>query len=285
MIDCVTAPVDQRFPVSEDDVNVIVLPAQNVAGPLMVGVAGTGFVVTTNAADVAAQPLASVTVTLYEPPAETVIDCVVAPVDQRFPVAEEEVSVIVAPGQKDVGPLMVGGAPVGVTVTANGADVAEQPLALVTVTVNEPAADTAIDCVVAPVDQRLPVGEDEVSVIVLPMQKEVGPVMAGETGLAATTLASDVAEPRALVTVTVYEPAAVTAIDCVVAPVLQWFPVVDDDVRVIVLAQSAAGPLMVGVGAAIPCPASFQLTAAIGITAWLSRNVLFINQSLVSPVR
>ena len=221
---------------------------------------------------------------MYEPAAETVIDWVDAPVDQAFPVAEDDVNVSVLPGQKDVGPLIVGVAPAGLAVTANGADVAEQPLASVTVTVNEPAAETVIDCVVAWLDQRLPVGEDEVSVIVLPVQKEVGPVMVGATGLAATTLASDVAEPRALLTVTVYEPAAVTAIDCVVAPVLQWFPVVDDDVRVIVLAQSAAGPLMVGVGAAIPRPASFQLTAAIGITAWLSRSVLFINQSLVSPV-
>ena len=39
------------------------LPAQKEAGPLMVGVAGTGFAVTTNAAEVAAQLLALVTVT------------------------------------------------------------------------------------------------------------------------------------------------------------------------------------------------------------------------------
>ena len=74
MIDCVVAPVDQRFPVAEEDVSVIVAPAQKDAGPLMVGVAGRGFAVTANAAEVAAQPLALVTVTEYEPAAETRID-------------------------------------------------------------------------------------------------------------------------------------------------------------------------------------------------------------------
>ena len=126
--------MDQRFPVREEEVRVTVAPGQNVAGPLMVGVAGAAFAVTTEGAEVALQPLTSVTVTVNEPAAETVIDCVVARLDQRFPVKEEEVSVIVAPGQKDVGPLMVGVAGTGFAVTANGADIAEQPLALVTVT-------------------------------------------------------------------------------------------------------------------------------------------------------
>ena len=62
------------------------------------------------------------------------IDCVVAPVDQRFPVAADEVSVMVVPGQKDEGPLIVGVAGAGLAVTANAAEVAEQPLALVAVT-------------------------------------------------------------------------------------------------------------------------------------------------------
>ena len=64
MIDCVVAPVDQGFPVAEDDVSVIVLPTQNDVGPVMVGVGGSGFAVTANAAEVAEQPLAFVTVTL-----------------------------------------------------------------------------------------------------------------------------------------------------------------------------------------------------------------------------
>jgi hypothetical protein len=61
----VVAPVDQRLPVAEDDVRVIVLPGQNEAGPLMVGVVATaGLAVTAKAADVALQPLAFVTVTV-----------------------------------------------------------------------------------------------------------------------------------------------------------------------------------------------------------------------------
>jgi hypothetical protein len=70
------------------------------------------------------------------PAAETAIDCVVAPVDQRFPVTEEDVRVMVPPAQESaVGPVMVGVAAAGLAVTANGADVAEQPPALVAVTV------------------------------------------------------------------------------------------------------------------------------------------------------
>ena len=56
MIDCVVSPVDQRFPVADEDVSVIVLPAQNAAGPLMVGVAGVGLTVTAKAAEVAEPP-------------------------------------------------------------------------------------------------------------------------------------------------------------------------------------------------------------------------------------
>jgi len=49
----------------------------------MTGVAGFAFAVTTVGADVAAEPFASLTVTEYEPEVVTVIDCVVALVDQR----------------------------------------------------------------------------------------------------------------------------------------------------------------------------------------------------------
>jgi hypothetical protein len=39
---------------------------------------------------------------------ETVIDCVVAPVDQVLPVVADDVRVMDVPGQKDAGPLIVG---------------------------------------------------------------------------------------------------------------------------------------------------------------------------------
>ena len=62
--------------------------------------------------------MALVAVTVYEPAVETAIDCVVSPVDQRFPVAEEDVNVTVLPAQKELGPLMVGVAGTGFVVTA-----------------------------------------------------------------------------------------------------------------------------------------------------------------------
>jgi hypothetical protein len=51
-----------------------------------------------------------------------------------LPVAEEDVSVIVVPAQNDAGPLMIGVAGVGLTVTAKAVEVEEQPSALETVT-------------------------------------------------------------------------------------------------------------------------------------------------------
>ena len=62
-MDCVVAPVDQRFPVTAEEVSVMLPPVQNAAGPLIVGVAGSGLAVTAYAAEVAEQPLGSVTVT------------------------------------------------------------------------------------------------------------------------------------------------------------------------------------------------------------------------------
>jgi len=219
---------------------------------------------------------------------ETTIDCVVAPVDQTLPVADEELSVIGLPGQNELGPLRVGvgGTGAAVLVTTNGADVAEQPPASVTVTVYVPAVETMIDCVVAPVDQRFPVAEDELSVIVLSADTEEGPLIAGvAAALTVTTNGADVAEPRALVTVTVYVPAAETVIDCVVAPVDQWFPDTEDEVSVIVPAQSAEGPLMIGVGAAIPRPESFQTGVKVASPRLATCTVLFMAQTRMAPVR
>jgi hypothetical protein len=54
-----------------------------------------------------AVPQAPVTVSVYVPLVETVMELVVAPVDHELPVAEEEVSVTEPPAQKVVGPLGV----------------------------------------------------------------------------------------------------------------------------------------------------------------------------------
>ncbi len=104
MIACVVAPVDQVFPVAELDVRVTDPPVQNVVAEpaLIVGLAGIAFTVTTSASEVAdVQPLV-VTATVYVPAVLTVISCVVAPVDQVFPVTELDVNVTEPPVQNVV---------------------------------------------------------------------------------------------------------------------------------------------------------------------------------------
>jgi hypothetical protein len=129
-IDCVVAPVDQVFPVVEEDVNVTVLPRQIVVEPLDVttGVAGTAFTVTVVGNDVE-EHVPFDTDTVYVPELVTVILWEVALFDHVFPVAEDEVSTTEPPEQKVVAPF---GAIVGVaggltTVTVTGCDVAEHP--------------------------------------------------------------------------------------------------------------------------------------------------------------
>jgi len=65
------------------------------------------------------------------------MDCVVAPVDQTFPVADEEVNTTLSPAQKVVAlpALIVGVAGNAFTVTAVPADAAEVQLPLSTETV------------------------------------------------------------------------------------------------------------------------------------------------------
>jgi hypothetical protein len=106
---------------------------------------GIGFTVIAVGADVEEQPEEE-TVTVYEPLVVTVIDCVVAPPDQVFPVGEEEVKVMEPPAQKVVGPLavIVGTAGNGFMVTVVAVDVDEQD-PLETVTVYEPLVVTVID--------------------------------------------------------------------------------------------------------------------------------------------
>ena len=58
VIPCVTAPVDQVFPVADDEVKVIEPPVQTVVGPLgeMTGTLGEGLTVTIVAEEAATQP-------------------------------------------------------------------------------------------------------------------------------------------------------------------------------------------------------------------------------------
>jgi hypothetical protein len=196
--------------VPADEVSVTDPPEQNVVGPpvVIVGVAGGWFTVTFVPVDVAVQvPL--LTVTVYVPAVETVIDCVVAPVDQVFPVAEDEVNVTLPPVQNVVDPLaeMVGVAGSGFTITVVATDVAVQ-VPLLTVTVYVPADVTVIDLVVAPVDHVFPVAEDEVNVTLPPAQNVVDPVaeivgVAGNVFTVTIVVAEVATHPEALETVTV----------------------------------------------------------------------------------
>lgn len=108
-----------------------------MVGPLAVisGTGGIGLTVITKGEEVEVHDPME-TVTVYEPLAETVIDWVVSPVDQVFPLVAEDVKVIDPPAQKEFGPLpvIVGTGGVGFTVTGVAAEVEEQdPLETVTV--------------------------------------------------------------------------------------------------------------------------------------------------------
>lgn len=94
------------LPVNELLVSVTLPPAQKVVGPLAatVGVAGSGLTVTFVGAEVTAQPAASVTVTVTAWLVLTMIDCVVAPVDQSHAAPAFAVRVTLLPAQNVVGP-------------------------------------------------------------------------------------------------------------------------------------------------------------------------------------
>jgi hypothetical protein len=212
VIDCVVAPVDQTFPVADDDVNTTLPPAQKVNGPpaVMVGAEGNAVTLTVVPAEVAEVQPPLVTATVYVPDAETVIDCVVAPVDHKLPVADDEVNTTLPPAQKVNGPPaeIVGVAGNAVTVTVVPAEVAEVQPPLVTATVYVPDVETVIDCVVAPVDQTFPLADDEVKTTLPPAQKVNGPpaviVGVAGSGFTVTVVPAEVAEVQpAVVTATV----------------------------------------------------------------------------------
>ena len=121
----------------------------------------------------------------------TTIDCVVAPFDQAYDEAADDVSVTEPFAQNVVGPfaVIVGVGGFGLTVTVVAAEVAVQPFAFAIVTLYAPEALTVIDCVVAPFDQAYDDAvTDGVSVTEPPAQNVVGPsaLIVGVTGLALT---------------------------------------------------------------------------------------------------
>jgi hypothetical protein len=141
------------------------------------------------------------------PDDETVMDCVVSPVDQRYDAPALEVNVTLPPSQKFVAPdvAIVGVAGAGLTTTFVAALVPEQPPPVI-VTVKLPLVVTTIDWVVAPLDHRYEDADVAVSVTLLPSQNVVGPE-ALMVGVAAALTLTDTGalaaeQPFASVTVT-----------------------------------------------------------------------------------
>ena len=128
-MDCVFSPVDHKLPPVDDEVNVTEEPAQmdSVVPVTIVGAGGVGLTVTVLGADDPELHPFVITCTRKVPELLTVMDCVVAPFDQKLLLAEDEVSTTEPPAQNVVGPLavMVGTAGMVFTTTFTGVDAAE----------------------------------------------------------------------------------------------------------------------------------------------------------------
>ena len=119
------------MPVAADEVSTTIPPSQKVVVPVtaIVGVVANGFTLTVIPADIAEVQSPLLTETEYVPEVETVIDCVVAPFDHVFPVADDDVKITLPPWQKVVAPLavIIGVAGNGITVTVAVVVVAHCP--------------------------------------------------------------------------------------------------------------------------------------------------------------
>jgi hypothetical protein len=254
VMDWVVAPLDQLFPVALEEVKTTEPPAQNVVElpAVIVGVVGSGLTVTTVGVELAVQfPLE--TFTENDPLCETVMDCVVAPLDQVFPVALEEVKTTEPPAQNvvELPAEIVGVVGSGLTVITVGMELAIQ-LPLETETEYDPLCETVMDCVVAPFDHVFPVALEEVKTTEPPVQKVVAPpvvIVGVGMGLTITTVGVEVAVQFSFETVTEYDPLCETIMDCVVAPLDQIFPVALEEVKTTEPpAQNVVDPLAVIVG-------------------------------------
>lgn len=118
------SPVDQVFPEGTEEVSVTLPPEQNVVGPPAV-IVGKLLTSTSVAVDASEIQVPIVCVTVYDPEVVTVMDCVVSPVDQVFPVVAEDVSTTLSPSQNVVEPPadIVGAVGPGVVVTTTAGDV------------------------------------------------------------------------------------------------------------------------------------------------------------------
>ena len=137
-----------------------------MVGPLGVMLAlGLAFTVTVVADEVALHPPAPVTVTVKEPELFTVMDCVVAPLFQRYELPALAVNTTEPPVQKLVTPFgVMVAAGTGLTLMVTGAETALHPAPFVTCTEYVPAALTVMFCVVSPLDHKyvFPAGAESV---------------------------------------------------------------------------------------------------------------------------
>jgi hypothetical protein len=129
VIDCVVAPLDQRYDCAGLAVSVTLPPWQKVVGPSAV-IAAAACVTVFEAVSV--QP-SCVTCTEYVPGLETLIEGVVAPVDQRYDEPPAAVRVVEPPGQNAAEPEIVATG-IGLMFTV-AESVQTQPLAFVAVSV------------------------------------------------------------------------------------------------------------------------------------------------------
>lgn len=103
---------------------------------------------------------------------------VVAPLDHRYKVPTDEVSVTLPPAQRVVEPVAVivgvsGNGFIAIVVAADGR--LRQPSSFIVRTVNSPAPETVIDLVVSPFDHRYELPTLEVSVWLAPAQMLTAP--------------------------------------------------------------------------------------------------------------
>jgi hypothetical protein len=163
VIEGAVEPFDQTYVEAPVAVKVTEPPEQNVVAPFAVAVTtGSTLTVTGIAADVAVHPLASVTVSAYEPGVVATYVLLDAPAIAAAPLFQAYVKfefngamrVTDPPVQNVVAPTFaIETAGRALTVTTTGAEVAEHPFAFVIVTEYEPVVVAVIAWVDSPVDQ------------------------------------------------------------------------------------------------------------------------------------
>ena len=161
-MDCVCNPFDHKYVEPVLAVRTTDPPAQNVVAPPAAIVAVADGLTVIDAVVDAVHPATFVTlyVIVTEPAATPVTTPVVLTVatavllDDHVPPVVELANVVVEPAHTFDAPVIAATTGNALTVTTVAGDVAEHPLAFVTVTVYEPLVVAVMDCVCGPFDQE-----------------------------------------------------------------------------------------------------------------------------------